>query len=133
MVQDHFSHLIGEVPVVSPQIWECTRFCLERQAAPRVAAALMLAGGEVMRNFGIEHYLGVFDARMERIYRAIGSEPHILGSEGTGRERISLGLWHFTDEARQKVAKRAKLSPAISQLWFERSLGTKAKHLASAG
>lgn len=133
MVQDHFSHLIGDVPVVSPQIWECTRFCLARQAEPRVAAALMLAGGEVMRNFGIEHYLGVFDARMERIYRAIGSEPRILGSQGSGRDRISLGLWKFTDEARAKISRRARLSPAISQLWFDRSFGTAPARLAEAG
>lgn len=133
MVCDHFSHLIGTVPVVSPQIWECTRFCLQRQAEPRVAAALMLAGGEVMRNFGVEHYVGVFDARMERIYRAIGSEPQILGSQGSGRDRISLGLWRFTDEASAKVARRAKLSPAISHLWFERSFGPKPKRLAHVG
>ncbi len=125
MVRDHFAHLIGPTPIISPQIWECTRFCLTRNAEPRVAAALMLAGGEVMRNYGIEHYLGVFDARMERIYRAIGSEPRILGSEGEGREKISLGLWCFTDQARARISRRARLSPEISQLWFERSLGDK--------
>ncbi|MFK7940249.1 MAG: acyl-homoserine-lactone synthase [Roseovarius sp.] len=130
MICDHFSHLIGTVPVVSPQIWECTRFCLQRQAEPHVAAALMLAGGEVMRNFGIEHYVGVFDARMERIYRAIGSEPQILGSEGSGRDRISLGLWRFTNDARARVARRSKLSPEVSQLWFERSLGRTSAPLA---
>jgi len=127
MVRDHFGHLIGNANIVSPQIWECTRFCLARDGEPRVAAALMLAGGEVMRNFGIEQYIGVFDARMERIYRAIGSEPRILGSEGEGRDRISLGLWRFTNEARARVARRARLSPELSQLWFDRSLGQSAQ------
>ena len=123
MVCDHFAHLIGEARVTGPDIWECTRFCLSRNGSSRAAAALMLAGGEVMRNFGVAQYLGVFDARMERIYRAIGSEPRIVGSQGEGRTRISLGLWRFSEQARDRVAKRAGLSPEMSQLWFERSLG----------
>lgn len=123
MVEDHFSHLLQGRRIADRTIWECTRFCLSRRAEPRVAAALMLAGGEVMRHFGVTHYLGVFDARMERIYRAIGSEPEILGSEGQGRDRISLGLWSFTETARERVARRAGLSPELSQLWFRRSLG----------
>ncbi|SLN22431.1 Acyl-homoserine-lactone synthase [Roseovarius litorisediminis] len=80
MVNDHFSQLLDGESITSPLIWECTRFCLTRNAGPHVAAALMLAGGEVMRGFGIKHYVGVFDARMERIYRLLGSTPEILGS-----------------------------------------------------
>lgn len=121
MVNDHFGHLMDGRHITSPLIWECTRFCLSRNAGSHVAAALMLAGGEVMRGFGIKHYIGVFDARMERIYRAIGSSPEILGSQGTGRDRISVGLWSFSNEARQKVAQRAGLSPEISAHWFRRS------------
>lgn len=123
MVNDHFGHLTDGVRIESPLIWECTRFCLSRGASGRTAAALMLAGGEVMRGFGIKHYVGVFDARMVRIYRAIGSSPELLGSEGTGRDKISVGLWEFTDAARAKVAARAGLSPAISELWFNRAFG----------
>lgn len=132
MVNDHFAHLTGGGAITSPLIWECTRFCLSRAAGPRVAAALMLAGGEVMRHFGIEHYVGVFDARMERIYRFIGSSPDILGQQGAGRERISVGLWEFTDEARARVARRAGLSPEISELWFNRSFGGGAGPLAKS-
>lgn len=123
MVNDHFGHLLDGKPISSKHIWECTRFCLSRDAEPKVAAALMLAGGEVMRNFGVTQYVGVFDARMERIYRAIGSEPEIVGHEGAGRNKISVGLWQFTDRARTRVAARAGLSAEISQLWFDRSLG----------
>ena len=123
MVNDHFSHLTGGGPIVSPLIWECTRFCLSPDAAPRVAASLMLAGGEVMCNFGIKHYVGVFDARMERIYRFIGSSPEIVGHQGKGRDKISVGLWEFTPESRAQVARRAGLSLAISEQWFNRSFG----------
>ncbi len=123
MVNDHFSHLLTDGPVASPMIWECTRFCLN-DAAPRgVAAALMLAGGEVMRAFCLTDLLGVFDARMVRIYRAIGASPRILGASGEGRDRISVGLWKFRLEDRAKVLRRAGLSSQISEHWFERSFG----------
>ncbi|MEL6416981.1 MAG: acyl-homoserine-lactone synthase, partial [Pseudomonadota bacterium] len=71
MVNDHFGHLTTG-PIVSPFIWECTRFCLARGAGRHVAAALTLAGGEIMKNFNVDHFVGVFDARMTRIYRLIG-------------------------------------------------------------
>ncbi len=124
MVNDIFGHLTGGAPVLSPLIWECTRFCLAPGADPHVAAALMLGGGEIMRNFAIRHFVGVFDARMVRIYRAIGSSPEILGSEGEGRARISVGLWAFSDEARARVADRAGIMPAQSQAWFDAAFGT---------
>ena len=122
MVNEIFGHLTGG-PIESPLIWECTRFCLSRNAGPRVAAALMLGGGEIMSGFGIEQFAGVFDARMERIYRAIGSCPEILGSQGQGREKISVGLWSFSPLAHSRVARRAGLSTALSRLWFERAFG----------
>ena len=37
----------------------------------------MLGGGEIMQGFGIKHFVGVFDARMVRIYRLIGSSPDV--------------------------------------------------------
>ena len=123
MVNDVFGHLTGGAPVCSPLIWECTRFCLSRGAGGGVAAALMLGGGEIMTGFGIRHFVGVFDARMVRIYRAIGSSPEVLGSEGQGRDRVSVGLWAFSEAARHRVARRAGISPRLSRLWFERAFG----------
>ena len=125
MVNDHFPHLLGGDSISSPTIWECTRFCLSRGANPKVAAALMLAGGEIMEGFGVEHFVGVFDARMVRIYRRIGSSPEVLGQEGEGRTQISVGLWHFAPEAKALVAQKAGLSPEISRLWFDRAFGSK--------
>ena len=123
MVNDHFLHLTDGVRIQSPVIWECTRFCLARDAEPRTAAALMLGGGEVMTGFGVEHYVGVFDARMVRIYRLIGSSPEVLGAQGEGRERISVGLWSFTQEARSAVAARAGLDPELSRAGFDAAFG----------
>lgn len=119
MVNDHFIHLTDGVRIESPFIWECTRFCLARGAAAHVAAALMLAGGEIMQNFDVQHFVGVFDARMVRIYRRIGASPDVLGSQGAGREQISVGLWGFSPDAQAAVARAAGLTPVQSRQWFE--------------
>lgn len=120
MVNEVFGHMTDK-PIVSPQIWECTRFCLAPQGGAGVAAALMLGGGELMTGFNIRHFVGVFDARMERIYRAIGSAPKVLGSDGKGRDKISVGLWDFTPMARARVAASAGISSDLSRLWFQRA------------
>ncbi|MEP5728414.1 MAG: acyl-homoserine-lactone synthase [Sulfitobacter sp.] len=122
MVNDYFGHLI-DGPLCSPLIWECTRFCLKRKAGAHVAAALMLGGGELMQGFGVKHFVGVFDARMVRIYRMIGSSPEVLGCEGTGREKVSVGLWDFTPEAQAQVAARAGITAEQSRFWFDQAMG----------
>ncbi len=134
MVNEHFTDLLGGGTITSPLIWECTRFCLNRNAESRVAAALMLAGGEIMNGFGVAHFVGVFDARMVRIYRLIGSSPEVLGTTGHGRDAISVGLWEFTKDAQEKVAAKAGLPVELSRLWFERAFGRAAFNpVAAAG
>lgn len=132
MVHDHFPSLLGDTDVRSDQIWECTRFCIAKGAGPHVAAALMLAGGELMRAFDLTHLLGVFDSRMVRIYNMIGAAPQVLGSSGAGRDQISVGLWAFRSSDRATVLRRAGVSSALSEHWFERSFGhpIKRRHAA---
>ncbi len=130
MVNDHFADL-ADTQISSPLIWECTRFCLAPGADARVAGALMLAGGELMRAFHLTHLLGVFDARMIRIYNMIGAAPEVLGSAGAGRDKISVGLWAYRDEDRQKVLRRAGLSSEISEAWFNRSFGKSIARIAA--
>lgn len=130
MINEHFTEVLGGGSIVSPLIWECTRFCLAKGAESRIAAALMLGGGELMRHFGVAHFAGVFDARMVRIYRMIGSSPEVLGSQGEGLDRISVGLWEFTEEARRQVSRRANVSPQLSELWFRRSFGMSVQRVA---
>ena len=68
--------------------------CKAVALAGLIGLALMLGGVEVMRGFGVTQCVGVFDARMVRIYRHIGASPDVLGSSGTGRDKISVGLWN---------------------------------------
>ena len=123
MVTDHFPDLLGDHKVDRPDIWECTRYCLREGVPSRVAAALMLGGGELMRAFDLTHLLGVFDARMIRIYRMIGSSPQVLGSSGKGRDQISVGLWQYRPQDRVTVLRRAGVSSQVSEHWFNRSMG----------
>lgn len=123
MVNEHFLDLTDGVAFKSPFIWECTRFCLAPESPPRIASALMLAGGEIMREFHIDHFVGVFDSHMIRVYRLIGSVPDVLGSRGTGRQGISVGLWHYGVDQRARLLERSGLSSDLSIYWFRRSLG----------
>lgn len=123
MIEDHFSHLLNGQQIGSDRIWECTRFCLGRKAGPHVAGRLMSAGGEILNGFGLDAFAGVFDERMIRIYKRIGAAPKILGSDGQGRDKISLGLWRFTPAARSRVARRSGLSEQIIRHWFQSCFG----------
>ncbi|WP_296418582.1 acyl-homoserine-lactone synthase [Pseudooctadecabacter sp.] len=131
MVNDHFSGLMDGDTVQSPYIWESTRFCLSQGSASRVAAALVLGGIEIGRGFGITQCVGVFDARMVRIYRMIGSSPDILGSSGTGAAKISVGLWTFDPADRVSVLTRARISSALSEHWYARAFGDRPAKLTA--
>ncbi|MGB0658701.1 MAG: acyl-homoserine-lactone synthase [Mangrovicoccus sp.] len=121
MVNDIFSDLMRGRPLQNPKIWECTRFCLARGAAPQVSAALMLGGAEVGMGFNLDFSLGVFDARMIRIYRRLGWSPMILGTQGEGREAISAGLWHYSEEILKEMCHKSNIPRAVSRLWFHSS------------
>lgn len=123
MVNDHFLSLTDGAPIRSDRIWECTRFCLSGDAEPRVSAALMLGGMEIGLGAGLTHAVGVFDARMIRIYRRLGWGPIILGTEGAGRDAISLGLWAFEPDIRPRLLARAGVSSELSRLWHRRAFG----------
>lgn len=129
MVNDHFSDLMDGEQIHSPFIWESTRFCLAPGADGRVAAALMLGAAEIGRGFGVAQCVGVFDARMVRIYRMIGSSPDILGSINSGKDMISVGIWSYDPADRARVLVRAGISSALSEHWYARAFGSKPNKL----
>ena len=133
MVNDHFTHLTDGVEIRSPLIWECTRFCVNTQAAPRVSAALMLGGLEVGLAFYLSDAVGVFDARMVRIYRRLGWEPTVLGTSGAGRDAVSVGLWAYDEGLRPGLLQKAGVSEAMSRLWVERAFGGAMAPMAMVG
>ena len=79
MVNDIFGHLTGGSPISQPSdLGSAHGFACLAHASAHTAAAIMLSGGEVMEGFGLTHIAGVFDARMIRIYRMIGSSPLLM-------------------------------------------------------
>jgi acyl homoserine lactone synthase len=121
MTAEHFRHITHGVEIASPFIWECTRFCLSPTATQNVSSALLLAGCEMGLRFGLEQAVGVFDARMPRIYGRIGWSPDVIGTDGDGRDGISVGLWNITEEARAEIARRSGLPLGLVAHWFDAS------------
>ena len=128
MVNEHFLDLTHGVPFQSPFIWECTRFCLAPGAGANVSAALMLGVLEAGLNAYLTHVAGVFDARMIRVYRRVGWGPTILGTDGTGRDAISAGLWPCDESYRARLLSKAGVTAEVSDHWYARAfvpLGTR--------
>lgn len=44
----------------------------------------------------------------------------MLGTEGTGRDQISVGLWHIATDTKVKLAAKVGLLTEFFKLWFER-------------
>jgi acyl homoserine lactone synthase len=110
--------------IQSPLIWECTRFCLSPSAnLPAVAAALMLAGASSACASASTRRVGVFDARMLRIYGSDRASGRRMCSAPTGdrRDAISVGLWPFDEEAAPRlIAARSGIPRGRSSAeWFE--------------
>ena len=121
MTNEHFTHLTGGVRIASPLIWECTRFCLAPDAPIGVAAALLAAGTEMGIRFGIEQALGVIYAKTVPIYRRIGVMPDIIGTDGNGRDAISVGLWPMTEGARAEISRKSGIPLSVMARWFDAS------------
>ena len=119
MTADHFSHLSGGGAIRSPLIWEVTRFCVESSdwveegSVRRAGLELMLAAHELAEYTGVKQYIATFDRRMLAVYKRCGWEPDLLGFDGTGRQRIYLGLWDVDPEIGVKLRRRLQISERI--------------------
>lgn len=113
MIAEHFPDLTGEVALSSPLIWEVTRFCVSprlRQDDPlfrRAPAALFWAGFELAIRAGVEFFCAVYFSQMQRVWKAIGAEPEVLGVRRANDGDIYGGIWEITPEIRDRLARRA--------------------------
>ncbi|WP_299734037.1 acyl-homoserine-lactone synthase [uncultured Tateyamaria sp.] len=121
MVNDHFMHITNDVKIQSPIIWECTRFCVSPGAKPNASAKLMAAGGKIMQEFSVEHYVGVFDRKMLPVYRFIGSVPTVVGWSQSEKNKIGVGLWEFNAEEYCRLLSDCGMSWAEMELYFVNS------------
>ncbi len=83
----------------------------------------MLGGAQLGVGLGLARAVGVFDARMVRIYRVLGWQPAVIGTRGEGAEAISVGLWEFSEEIRLRMARKAGIAAELSQHWFDAAHG----------
>ena len=124
MVNDHFTSLTDGVHIQSPLIWECTRFCISPRADRRATAALVVAAGELMDEFALEHFVGVFFDKMERVFALSHIKSDILGvsaeADAAG-DRIAVGVWEITDVCMQKNLARIGVTRETSKQWFRAS------------
>ncbi|WP_299968326.1 acyl-homoserine-lactone synthase [uncultured Roseobacter sp.] len=124
MLNDHFRNLTDGVHIQSPLIWECTRFCISPRADRRATAALVVAAGELMDEFALEHFVGVFFDKMERVFALSAIVPDVLGvSEETDAagDRIAVGTWEITPACMARNLRRIGVSRETSKAWFHAS------------
>lgn len=131
MLNEHFRHISG-VDISSPLIWECTRFCLSPGATTAVAGGLLLGCLEAALRFGVEQAVGVFDARMPRIYGRIGHSPDVMGTEGKGREAISVGIWTVSRAVQDCVSERCGVPISSVASWFDASFNAALQQFMAA-
>jgi len=118
MINEHFLHLTDGVEIRDPFVWECTRFCIAPNAPTYSAPLLMAAGAKLMRESAVQRFVGIFDARMERIYRRIGAPPIVVGRKYIDRATIGVGLWEFSDLTYNMVLHKAGISQVEMELMF---------------
>ena len=124
MVNDHFGHLTGGVRIESPLIWECTRFCISPKADRRATAALVVAAGELMDEFALEHFVGVFFEKMERVFSLSYINADILGVDpetDAAGDRIAVGTWEITPNTIARNLARVGITRDTSKAWFRAS------------
>lgn len=103
----------------SPNIWECTRFCVDEERvsseeATRISGLLMLAICELGLKSGIEMVVANFDPVMIRMYRRIGCEVDVLGrTDIHGGRPVCLGAFEISPEALNSGRARMGVSGSI--------------------
>ena len=121
MLRDHFTEVFDGVVIESPLIWECTRFCVDSRASenltPRgvqsVTMELLLGICETALSAGVQQIVGVFDRRMIRIYQRGGWSPELVGENGTGRDRVYLGLWDVSEQSAASIRRASGFSGSV--------------------
>lgn len=119
MLRDVFSVLVPDGPVASPLIWESSRFAIKpelvdgaaRQDPNRVVNAttieLLCGLVEVAQLAGVLHIVSVFDARMARIFRAIGCPYDLVGTPvRIGKTMTYAGLFEISDAMRVRIGEK---------------------------
>ena len=91
----------------------------------------MLSAGEVMLGCGVEQCLGVFDQRMIRIYRLLGSSPNLIAQKGQGKEFIGIGPWTLDAVQREQICQITGLNRGNLHSGFLTNIKTSSQNFES--
>lgn len=123
MLRDVFSQLLNDdEPVVSPVIWESTRFCVSAEAAAyrsgnqlnRVTGELLAGIVEVGQRAGLSSVISVYDARMRRILRLAGCPADEIGTPTRiGDVMTYAGLFAIDDAMLGRIRTAAGITGSV--------------------
>lgn len=133
MINDHFSEITGGINFTSKYMWECSRFCVSQRGSRKTAPALLAAVGRLMQARRIRNLIGVFDDKMERVYRVLKASPFVIGKEPVNNGIIGVGLWQYKEETYSHLLASAGISQVEMELFFANSELDQAKLIQSVG
>ncbi|MEM9715176.1 MAG: acyl-homoserine-lactone synthase [Pseudomonadota bacterium] len=122
MLRDIFPSMDG-AKTTDKAIWESTRFCIAPGADMKSAARVLLAGQALGLAQGLQSSLGIYDLRMERVYRRLGWSPEKLSEADDPSGRVALGAWHFSKDRLLRLSSVCGISPKAAMLWVKRAKG----------
>lgn len=109
MILDHFPEATNGKAIRSPEIWECTRFCLSPDKSVKAGLALLTVTARLMQEAGLRHLVAVFDEKMSRLYRKLGVSPEVIGSFEYESGTVTAGLWSFDSERFEALKKASEV------------------------
>lgn len=121
MIKDFFSSIVEISDYVDEAIWECTRFCVSRDASPRTSAMLLAAGAKFMQEFGLRSLIAVFDGRMKRVYERLQCSPCIVGCSDHSGYDLQVGVWDYDYHDYVKLLRHARIRDEEMELYFANS------------
>lgn len=123
MLSDVFNTLMDDdAPIVSPQIWESTRFCVSRKAAAirshnrlnYVTGELLAGIVEIGQRAGLSSVISVYDARMRRILRLAGCEAVEVGTpKKIGAVTTYAGLFPIETPMLERIRAAAGINGSV--------------------
>jgi acyl homoserine lactone synthase len=115
MLRNDFANFFPEpVDITSPLIWECTRFCVhpknsqDPRAYRTASNELLIALCALSLKLGIEHIVGLYEARMTRVYSRIGWSPTQLAVSRPEFGNLIVGIWSVSSNAIDRMKDRMR-------------------------
>lgn len=123
MLRDQIASIFDGVQIRSPDVGECTRFCVGRadgddmdlDDTDRVTAQLLLGLCETAYRARLSRIAGLFDYKTILAFEDTGWLPDLVGQSGKGRDAIFLGMWNVTRTTAATIRKASGISGSVTE------------------